>query len=101
MKRVTMRVDYGLVGHGLAPLFIDGTPTELEFWGFSSDLLRRLRRLNELYDRQVNWANPRDSTWLISERDRAEFNTLLPLLAAEIHMAIGENWELVVESEAL
>ncbi|MBK8084264.1 MAG: hypothetical protein IPK28_10880 [Devosia sp.] len=101
MKRVSLRVDYGLVGHGLAPLFIDGLPTELGFWGFSADLLRRLARLSELYDRQVNWDDPRDRTWRISDRDRTEFNALLSFVAAEIQMAIGEHWELVIESEPI
>jgi len=72
MKRVIFQLDYGMVSHGLAPLYVDGAATELQFWGFSNDILRRLTRLNELYDRQVNWDNPTDRTWRISDRDRNE-----------------------------
>src|SRR5687768_13448727 len=72
VKQVVFLVDFGMVSHGLAPLFVDGHPTEIGFWGFSSDIIRRLTRLNELYDRQVNWDHPNDPTWRISERDRNE-----------------------------
>ncbi|MGV3491079.1 MAG: hypothetical protein ACO1OG_07125 [Devosia sp.] len=100
-KTVVFLVDYGMVSHGLAPLFVDGHATELGFWGLSSDIIRRLTRLNELYDRQVNWDNPNDPTWRISERDRNEFNALLPFLASELQIALGDRWELVVESQPL
>jgi hypothetical protein len=90
-----------MVSHGLAPLFVDGHATEIGFWGFSSDIIRRLTRLNELYDRQVNWDNPNDSTWRMSERDRNEFNALLPFLVSEIQIALGDKWEIVLESQPI
>ncbi len=101
VKQVVFLVDFGMVSHGLAPLFVDGHATEIGFWGFSSDIIRRLTRLNELYDRQVNWDNPNDPTWRISERDRNEFNALLPFLASEIQIALGDKWEIVLESQPI
>jgi|GEM_PF-2732840 len=101
VKQVVFLVDFGMVSHGLAPLFVDGHATEIGFWGFSSDIIRRLTRLNELYDRQVNWDNPNDPTWRISERDRSEFNALLPFLASEIQIALGDKWEIVLESQPI
>lgn len=101
MRQVKLLVDYGMVSHGLAPLFIDGHPTELEFWGFSSDIVRRLRRLNDLYDRQINWDNPCDKGWRLSERDRSEFNALLPFVVSELETALGEQWEVVLDTEPL
>ena len=90
-----------MVDHGLAPLVVDGHPTELEFWGFNSDIIRRLRRLNELYDRQINWKNPRDDRYHISDRDRQEFNALLPFLVSEIQIALGDKGEIVLESQPI
>lgn len=101
VKQVVFLVDFGMVSHGLAPLFVDGHATEIGFWGFSSDIIRRLTRLNELYDRQVNWDNPNDPTWRISERDRNEFNALLPFLVSEIQIALGDRWEIVLESQPI
>ena len=101
MKQVVFRVDYGMVSHGLAPLFVDGHPTELAFWGLSSDIVRRLKRLNELYDRQVNWDNPTDPAWRTSERDRNEFNALLPFVVSELQIALGDRWLIEVESEPI
>ena len=90
-----------MVRHGLAPLYVDGTATELSFWGFSKDIIRRLTRLNELYDRQVNWDNPADRTWRISDRDRNEFNALLPFVVSELQVEIGDKWQIVVEAKAI
>jgi hypothetical protein len=90
-----------MISHGLAPLFVDGRATELGFWGFSNDIIRRLTRLNDLYDRQINWDNPSDRTWRMSERDRNEFNALLPFVVSEIQMALGDQWEIVVDNELL
>lgn len=101
LKQVVFQVDYGMVSHGLAPLYVDGHPTELSFWGLSNDLLRRLSRLNELYDRQVNWDNPSDRTWRLSDRDRNEFNALLPFVISELQVAIGHKWQIVVEAQPL
>ncbi|MDB5542201.1 MAG: hypothetical protein JWQ89_3928 [Devosia sp.] len=101
MKQVVFLVDFGMVSHGLAPLFVDGHPTEIGFWGFSSDIIRRMTRLNELYDRQVNWDHPNDPTWRMSERDRHEFNALLPFLVSEIQIALGDRWEVVVQSDPI
>ena len=97
-KQVVFLIDYGMISHGLAPLFIDGHATELSFWGFSSDIVRRLTRLNELYDRQINWDDPNDPTWRLSERDRNEFNALLPFVVSEIQVALGDHWQIVLES---
>lgn len=101
VKQVVFLVDFGMVSHGLAPLFVDGHATEIGFWGLSSDIIRRLTRLNELYDRQVNWDDPNDPTWRISERDRNEFNALLPFVASEIQIALGDKWQIVVESQPI
>lgn len=90
-----------MVEHGLAPLFIDGHPTELGFWGFSNDIIRRLKRLNELYDRQINWDNPHDESWTLPERDRKEFNALLPFVASELALALGDQWQVVVDTKPL
>ena len=101
MKQVKLVVDYGMVRHGLAPLFVDGRATELESWGFSNDIVRRLTRLNELYDRQINWDNPHDTTWRLSERDRAEFNALLSFVMSELEIALGDQWEVVLDTRPL
>ncbi len=98
-KQVVFQVDYGMIGHGLAPLYIDGQPTELSSWGLSSDIVRRLKRLNELYDRQLD--PPGEPTWRPSERDRNEFNALLPFVVSELQVALGERWQIVVESRPL
>jgi hypothetical protein len=101
LKEVVFQVDYGMVSHGLAPLRVDGEPTELSFWGFSPDLVRRLARLNELYDRHVNWSDPSDRTWRLPERDRNEFNALLPFVISELQVAIGHRWQIVVATRML
>jgi hypothetical protein len=101
VKQVIFRIDYGMIGHGLAPLFVDGHATELGFWGLSSDITRRLKRLNELYDRQINWDDPTDRTWRIAERDRNEFNALLPFVVSELQIALGDRWQIVVESQPI
>jgi len=101
MKVVRFVVDFGMVSHGLAPLFVDGHATELEFWGFNPDLLRRLTRLNELYDRQINWDNLHDREHQMSERDRQEFNALLPLVHGELQAMLGENWDVVLDTSPL
>ena len=101
MKQVKLVVDYGMVSHGLAPLFVDGHPTELDYWGFNRDIVRRLTRLNELYDRQINWDNPRDPRYQLSERDRQEFNALLPFVLAELEIALGTEWEIVLDTRPL
>lgn len=101
VKQVVFLVDFGMVSHGLAPLLVDGHATEIGFWGFSSDIIRRLTRLNELYDRQVNWDHPNDPTWRISERDRNEFNALLPFVVSEVQIALGDRWEIVLQSEPI
>jgi hypothetical protein len=101
LKQVVFQLDHGMVGHGLAPLYVDGAATELSFWGFSRDIVRRLCRLNELYDRQVNWDDPADTTWRISERDRDEFNALLPFVISELQVEIGHKWQIVVETRGI
>lgn len=101
LKQVVFQLDCGMVSHGLAPLYVDGVATELGFWGFSRDIVRRLARLNELYDRQVNWDNPTDSTWRLSERDRNEFNALLPFVISELQVELGHQWQIVVEAQLL
>jgi hypothetical protein len=101
VKQVKLVVDYGMVSHGLAPLYVDGQPTKLDFWGFNQDIVRRLTRLNELYDRQINWDNPRDPRYQLSERDRSEFNALLPFVLAELEIALGDQWEVVLDTEPM
>lgn len=101
LREVFLRVDYGMVTHGLAPLFVDGKPTELSSWGFPVDIVRRLTRLNQLYDRQVNWDDPSDSSWTFSDRDRREFNALLAFVATEIQVYLGDDWNVQLESPAL
>lgn len=101
MKQVKFVVDYGMISHGIAPLFVDGHATELEFWGFNQDIMRRLTRLNELYDRQINWDNPHDSRYQISERDKQEFNALLPFVHSELQMQLGDKWEVVLDTQFL
>jgi hypothetical protein len=49
----------------------------------------------------VNWDNPTDRTWRISERDRNEFNALLPFIVSELQVAIGDKWQIVVETRAI
>jgi len=49
----------------------------------------------------VNWDNPSDPTWRLSERDRREFNALLPFVISELQVAIGHQWQIVVEARAL
>jgi hypothetical protein len=101
LREVVLRVDYGMITHGLAPLFVDGRPTELQSWEFPQEIRRRLSRLNQLYDRQVNWDNPSDPDWTFSDRDRNEFNALLPYVATEIQIFLGNEWNVVIESQPL
>jgi hypothetical protein len=101
LRAVVLRVDYGMVTHGLAPLFVDGRPTELQSWEFPQDIRRRLTRLNQLYDRQVNWDDPSDPDWTFSDRDRNEFNALLAFVATEIQIFLGDEWNVVIESQSL
>jgi hypothetical protein len=100
-KQVRLVVDYGMVSHGLAPLVVDGLPTELDFWGFNQDIVRRLTRLNELYDRQIDWRDPRSPRHQMSERDRAEFNALLPFVVSELEITLGDQWEVVLDTDPL
>lgn len=101
VKQVKLVVDYGMVSHGLAPLYVDGQPTPLDFWGFNQDIVRRLTRLNELYDRQLNWDNPRDPRYQLSQRDRAEFNALLPFVLSELEITLGDQWEVVLDTQPI
>ena len=101
MKQVKLVVDYGMVSHGLAPLYVDGQPTPLDFWGFNQDIVRRLTRLNELYDRQLNWDNPRDPRYQLSQRDRSEFNALLPFVLSELEITLGDQWEVVLDTQPI
>lgn len=100
-QQVRFVVNYGMVSHGLAPLVVDGLPTELDNWGFSRDIVRRLARLNELYDRQIDWRDPRSPRHRMSERDRSEFNALLPYVLTELEGAIGDQWEIVLDTAPL
>lgn len=94
MKRVQFKVEYKMMSDGYTPLFIDGEATRLEFWGFNKDIIRRLTRLCWLFDRQVNWDNPADQTWQMSEKERNEFNALLPFVISEIEIFLGGQWEI-------
>jgi hypothetical protein len=39
--------------------------------------------------------------WRISDRDRNEFNALLPFVISELQVEIGDKWQIVVEARAL
>lgn len=101
MRQVRFQVDYGMVSHGLAPLFVDGRATELNDWGFSPDVVRRLKRLNDLYDRLIAWNDPAEPAVPMSQRDRYEFNALLPYVVSEVQMALGTDWEVVLDNDSL
>ena len=45
--------------------------------------------------------DPNDPLWRISDRDRSEFNALLPFVVSEIQLALGERWRIVLESRAI
>lgn len=100
-RTASFTVSYGMVSHGLAPLVVDGEVTQLDEWGFSPDILRRVRRLSELYDRQIDWDAPGGAAWGLAERDRTEFNALLLYVFSEVQLALGSDWVLVLESEPL
>lgn len=101
MHEARLVVDYGMTQHGLAPLVVEGRATELDYWGFNKDLVRRLRRLSELYDRQINWASPHDRAHRLSERDRQEFNALLHFVHAELQMELADRWKVVLDTRPL
>ena len=90
-----------MMSDGYTPLFVDGDSTPLEFWGFNGDIIRRLTRLCWLYDRQVNWDDPADTRWQMPEREKTEFNALLPFVVSEIELFLGGNWEIVTETRSL
>lgn len=90
-----------MISDGYTPLFVDGESTPLEFWGFNGDIIRRLTRLCWLYDRQVNWDDPTDESWQIPDRERTEFNALLPFLVSEIELFLGTGWEIITETRSL
>ena len=90
-----------MVSHGLSPLLVDGLPTELESWGFTPDIIRRLTRLSQLYDRQATWNRDGWETAAATDLDVKEYNALLPFVVTEIQMFLGEGWNLRLESEPL
>lgn len=101
VRQVRFVVDYGMVSHGLAPLYVDGQPTALESWGFSDHVLRRLARLSALYDRQIDLDDPLHPEQQLSDRDRREFNALLPFVISELELVLGEEWQIVVDASLL
>ncbi len=101
MKQIHFVVEYKMMSDGYTPLFVDGESTPLEFWGFNNDIVRRLTRLCALYDRQVNWDNPADEGWQMPERERNEFNALLPFVISEIELTIGGQWEILNDTRSL
>ena len=94
LKQIRFQVEYKMMSDGYTPLFVDGESTQVEFWGFNGDIVRRLTRLCWLFDRQVNWDNPADERWLMPEKERTEFNALLPFVISEIQIALGGQWEI-------
>jgi hypothetical protein len=75
-----------MVAHGLAPLFIDGPPPNSSL-GFQQHH-QAVVWLNDLYDKQINWDNPRRGDF---ERDQ-EFNAP-PFVASGF--GSGEQWQVV------
>lgn len=94
MKQIRFQVEYKMMSDGYTPLFVDGESTPLDFWGFNGDIVRRLTRLCFLFDRQVNWDNPTDPSWQMPERERSEFNALLPFVISEIELFLGDAWQI-------
>lgn len=94
VKQIRFQVEYKMMSDGYTPLFVDGESTRLDFWGFSSDIIRRLTRLCWLFDRQVNWDDPADPNWQMPEKERVEFNALLPFVISEIELFLGGSWEI-------
>lgn len=90
-----------MVSHGLSPLLVDGLPTELGSWGFTPEIIRRLTRLSQLYDRQAKWNRDWREAAAPSDPDVKEYNALLPFVVTEIQMFLGDDWNLKVESEPL
>lgn len=90
-----------MMSDGYTPLFVDGESTPLDFWGFNGDIIRRLTRLCWLFDRQVNWDDPADESWVMPERERAEFNALMPFLISEIELFLGTTWQIATETRSL
>ena len=101
MKQIRFVVEYKMMSDGYTPLVVDGESTTLEFWKFNGDIVRRLTRLCALYDRQVNWDDPTDERWQMPEREKNEFNALLPFVISEIELAIGQTWEIKNETRSL
>lgn len=93
-KKIRFSIEYKMIDDGYTPLFVDDEATRLEFWAFSSDIVRRLTRLCWLFDRQVNWDNPADRDWKMSDKERAEFNALLPFVISEIEIYLEGKWEI-------
>ena len=93
-KRIRFSVEYKMMTDGYTPLFVDEESTRVEFWGFTSDILRRLTRLCWLFDRQVNWDNPADPDWKMPDKERAEFNALLPFVMSEIEIYLESKWQI-------
>lgn len=89
-----------MMSDGYTPLFVDGESTPLDFWGFNGDIIRRLTRLCWLFDRQVNWDDPADESWVMPERERAEFNALMPFLISEIELFLGTTWQIATETRS-
>lgn len=94
MKQIRFQVEYKMMSDGYTPLFVDGDSTPVEFWKFNGDIVRRLTRLCWLFDRQVNWDNPGDERWQMPEREKNEFNALLPFVISEIELFLGPGWEI-------
>ena len=79
---------------GYTPLFVNDELTPLSFWDFINDSVRRLTRLCWLFDRQVNWDNPADTKWKMPDKERSEFNALLPFVISEIDPHLEGKWDI-------
>lgn len=93
-KKIRFSVEYKMIADGYTPLFVDDEATRLDFWGFNNDIIRRLTRLCWLFDRQVNWDNPADPHWKMPDKERAEFNALLPFVISEIEIYLEGKWQI-------
>ena len=93
-RKIRFIVEYKMMSDGYTPLFVNDESTPLSFLDFNGDIIRRLTRLCWLFDRQVNWDNPADPDWQMPEKERNEFNALLPFLISEIELFLEGKWDI-------
>jgi hypothetical protein len=102
MRKVIFNLDYRMMAEDTMPLFVwteapnSGRYTSRQDWHFSDDLIIKLTRLNALLDKSINWDDPKDESWDVSEEDRAEYNSLFPRVVEQLRDELGPEWELEV-----